>query len=123
MVSCIICVLTTLFHPFPWTSISTLFPRPVHKVYFNTHFYPPYSYFLSTYCNLSFKLPITNFTGTDYTLLFPITISLPLVQNEFVYTKDTILWYKHDEKQVNIWNIPSESWYTSDDYPYRSILF
>jgi hypothetical protein len=119
MALCIVCVLTTLFHPTPWTSIPTLFPIPVHKIYFNTHTFPPYSYFLSTYCNLSFKLPITNFTGTDYTLLFPISI-LPLLQNELVYINDSIIWYKHNEKQVNVLNIPSQAWYTSSDYPYRS---
>jgi len=117
---CFVCILTTIFYTTPWTSIPTLFPRPVHKIYFNTHTFPPYSYFLST-CDSTFTL-VTNFTGTDYTLLFPIS-SLPLLQNELVYTNDTIVWYKHAKKQVNIWNIHSESWYTSDDYPYRSILF
>lgn len=119
MALCIICALTTLFHPTPWITIPALFPIPVHKMYYNTHSYPPYSYYISSYCDSSFTF-ITNFTDSDYTLLFSIS-TLPLLQNELVYTKDSILWYKHDEKQVNVWNVPSQTWYTTDDYPYRSI--
>jgi hypothetical protein len=114
---CIVCILTTVFYSTPWISIPQLFSIPVHKIHFNTRSYPPYSYFISTNCNSS----LLNYTKIDHALLFPISILSPLMQNELVYTKDTILWYKHNEKQINIWNIPSQSWYTSDDYPYRSI--
>lgn len=88
--------------------------QTIDKIYSETN----HSYIVQTKTNITHELPILLYRPPHYIILTPIQFSSI---HEWIYTKDTIVWYNHKEQQVKLWSRINKVWYESSDYPYRKV--
>jgi hypothetical protein len=100
--------------------ISPFVNQTIDKIYIGTS----HSFVMYTETNISSdtlrQLPILLYRPPHYIILTRSPTYFN-VSHEFIYKKDTVVWYNYKEHRVKLWSIINHVWYESCDYPYRSL--
>ena len=93
----------------------------INNVYSETN----HSYTIYTNTNISnetiHQLPILLYKKPHY-IIITYAPAMYDINHEWLYKKDTIIWYNHQEHQVTLWSRINKMWYESCDYSYRKKL-
>ena len=93
----------------------------IDKIYSETN----HSYTIYSKTNISsetaHQLPILLYKQPHYIIITHPPIYTD-VYHEWIYKKNTIVWYNHKDQQVKLWSRINNLFYESCDYPYRKIM-
>jgi hypothetical protein len=94
----------------------------IDKIYSETN----NSYIIYTKNNITLhtihQLPILLYNQPNYIIITHSPVQIPNIHNEWVYKKDTVVWYNYKEQKVKLWSRINKFWYESCDYPLKTNL-